>query len=530
MANCLLARPERHPAVPPTIELSDTLLTLCDEAFARHRDGQLVEAIAWYQKILSLNSALPLIRNNLGHALAEQGRYEAAMIEYRRALAIKPDYPDALCNWGAAHYVLDQLDEAEAKCRRAVAVNPGFAGAHHNLALILKETGRLDEATRAEKRAICLAPRNTSYYEHLGILRSFTAGDRYIRALEDMALEDMATEGASMSAPDRVHLHFALAKAYDDTGRSEDAFAKLLIGNRLKRQLTAYDEAEMFGRMNRTRDLFTPDFVKAHQGSGDPSLLPVFIVGMPRSGTTLIEQILASHPEVFGGGELNLFDRSAGAVGNALPGSPRFPDMVPGMSTAHFRALGTSYRDALAQRAPGASRIVDKMPGNFHLAGLIHLALPNATIIHAVRDPVDTCVSCFSILFTNQAQTYDLAELGRYYRHYQTLMTHWQRVLPPGRIVDVHYEDLVGDLEGGARRIIAHCGLPWDRRCLDFHRTERTVRTASATQVRRPIYKSSVGRWRKYKSFLGPLFDELDRTDVRPVNPSHCNLQEDIHA
>ena len=375
-------------------------------------------------------------------------------------------------------------------CRRAIAVSSNFAGAHHNLALILKEKGRLDEAIRAEKRAIRLTPRNTSYYEHLGVLRPFAAGDRYIRALEDMA-----ADGASLSATERVHLHFALAKAYDDTGRFENAFMQLSAGNRLMRLQTAYDEAAALGRMDSTCQLFTPDFIKGHQGMGDPSPLPVFIVGMPRSGTTLIEQILASHPEVFGAGELNLLDRSAGAVGHALAGAPRFPAMAADMSTAHFHALGTSYREALAQRAPNASRIVDKMPGNFLFAGLIHLALPNATIIHAVRDPIDTCVSCFSTLFTNQAHTYDLAELGYYYRHYQTLMTHWRRVLPPGRIVDVHYEDLVGDLESGARRIIAHCGLPWDRHCLDFHRTERTVRTASAAQVRRPIYRTSVRRW-----------------------------------
>jgi cytochrome c-type biogenesis protein CcmH/NrfG len=525
VANCLLAGSGQHPTGPSTIGLSDTILTFCDEAFAQHRDGRLAEAIAWYQRILALSPALHLIRNNLGHALAQQGEIDAAMVEYRRAVEIKSDYPDALCNWGAAHYALDQLDEAEAKCRRAIAISSNFAGAHHNLALILKEKGRLDEAIHAEKRAIRLAPRNTSYYEHLGVLRPFTAGDRYIRALEDMA-----ADGASLGATERVHLHFALAKAYDDTGRFENAFVQLSAGNRLKRQQTAYDEAATLGRMDRTRDLFTPDFMKARQGSGDPSPLPVFIVGMPRSGTTLIEQILASHPEVFGAGELNLFDRSAGAVGHALPGAPRFPAMAAGMSAAHFHALGKSYRDALAQRAPAASRIVDKMPGNFLFAGLIHLALPNATIIHAVRDPIDTCVSCFSTLFTNQAQTYDLAELGRYYRHYQTLMTHWRRVLPPGRIIDVCYEDLVGDLEGGARRIIAHCGLPWDRRCLDFHRTERTVRTASAAQVRRPIYKSSVGRWRKYEKFLGPLLDELECTDAHPANTPHCNLKEDIHA
>jgi hypothetical protein len=180
------------------------------------------------------------------------------------------------------------------------------------------------------------------------------------------------------------------------------------------------------------------------------------------------------------------------------------------MSASQLRDLGALYLKKLLPRAPGAARIVDKMPANFRYAGLIHLALPDAVIIHAIRDPVDTCVSCFCVHFTKgQLHTYDLAELGRYYRHYQELMAHWHRVLPPGRVIDVRYEDLVDDLEGVARRIIAGCGLPWDPRCLAFHRNERPVRTASVMQVRQPVYRSSVGRWRRYQNFLGPLFAAL---------------------
>jgi hypothetical protein len=180
------------------------------------------------------------------------------------------------------------------------------------------------------------------------------------------------------------------------------------------------------------------------------------------------------------------------------------------MSGEHFRKLGLTYLTGVRQLAPAASHIVDKMPANFVFAGLIHLALPNATIIHAVRDPVDTCISCFSKLFTEgNFQTYDLAELGRYYRHYQALMQHWHEVLPPQRILDVHYEDTVADVEGVARRIVAHCGLPWDQRCLEFYSTERIVRTSSAAQVRRPIYASSIGRRHSYGALLEPLLAEL---------------------
>jgi hypothetical protein len=231
---------------------------------------------------------------------------------------------------------------------------------------------------------------------------------------------------------------------------------------------------------------------------------------MPRSGTTLVEQILASHPQVFGAGELKLFENSICELRAVTADAPLYPEIASHMVGDDFRTLGERYLAGIRSLAPSASHITDKMPTNFMFAGLIHLALPNASIIHVVRDPMDTCFSCFSILFTEgNWQTYDLAELGRYYRDYRALMAHWHRVLPPGRILDVNYEDLVADVEGVAHRILAHCSLPWDKACLEFHRTERVVRTASATQVRTPLYASSVGRSVAYQGLLAPLLAEL---------------------
>jgi hypothetical protein len=373
----------------------------------------------------------------------------------------------------------------------------------------LKERGRMAEARSAVEEAIRLSPKDASYYDNLAAMRSFSAGDCYVTALEKLA-----AEAASLGAVNRMHLHFALAKVHEQLGNPEGAFRQLLAANTLKRQQVAYDEAATLGLMDRTRQVLTRDFISAREGAGARSAVPVFVVGMPRSGTTLIEQILASHPQISGAGELTLFEQTAGGIGHATPRSLRFPDFVPGMAADQFRELGALYLEKLLPRAPGTARIVDKMPANFLHVGLIHLALPDAVIIHAIRDPVDTCVSCFSVHFTKgQLHTYDLAELGRYYRHYQALMAHWHSVLPPGCITDVRYEDLVDDLEGVARRIVARCGLAWDPRCLDFHRNERPVRTASATQVRQPIYRSSVGRWRRYQNFLGPLFAALSPAD-----------------
>jgi tetratricopeptide (TPR) repeat protein len=474
-----------------------------------------LEAIASYDRAIALQPGLAETHLGRGNALRQLLLHDKALAAYNRALVLEPDNPQTLCSIGVALMDMDRPSEAEAKFHRAITLDPHCAAAYNNLGLIFKERGQLGDARRAIEQAIHLAPGNTSYYENLGTVRSFAADDPYVAALEGMA-----ENTAALCPADRIHLHFALAKAGEDGGRYERAFRHLLAANELKRRQVAYNEPVMLARLKRTRELFSRDFIASREGAGELAAASVFIVGMPRSGTSLIEQILASHPNVFGAGELNIFEQTVDAIGGTLPGASQFPELVAGMSSIHFRAIGRRYCKALMRRAPTASRIVDKMPGNFLFAGLIHLSLPNAVIIHAIRDPIDTCVSCFSVHFSRgQAYTYDLAELGRYYRDYETLMAHWRYVLPHERIMDVSYEELVEDVEGVARRIVARCGLPWHSRCLDFYRTERSVRTASAAQVRRPIYKSSVGRWRRYENFLAPLMNALELSDA-PILPA----------
>jgi len=494
------------------------MLAIADQAMALHRAGRFADAAVHYRQILALKSDLPVILNNLGHALAEMGSLDAAVETYRRSLALDRRNVETLCNLAVALAELGRLDQAEAKLRRAIAIKPDCAGAHNNLGQILKERGCFAEAARAMEKAIALAPSTTSYYENLGAVRRFNAADPYVAALEALA-----EQADRLGDKDRMHLNFALAKARENDGDCDGAFAQLSAGNRLKRKLIGYDEARELDRLRRTQSVFDADFISSRGGGGDASAVPIFIVGMPRSGTTLIEQILASHPQVFGAGELGFFEQAVDAVRGTLPGAPAFPELAPALAEEHFYALGRHYVDKLRERAPNAARITDKMPGNFIFAGLIQLALPRATIIHAVRDPLDTCVSCFGVHFTRgQPQTYDLAELGRYYRHYRSLMAHWRRVLPPGRIFEMRYEELVADTEAVTRRLLDHCGLAWDPRCLDFHRTERPVRTASAMQVRKPIYTSSIGRWRRYEKFLAPLQAELERSTVPTEGGDGC--------
>jgi Flp pilus assembly protein TadD len=490
-----------------TVRVASPLLALCAEAIQHHRSGRYVAAINLYERILSLKSDLPEIHFLFGHGLAAIGNPEAAITAFQCAMALKPSNPESLSNWGLALAELGRFDEAEAKCRQAIALSPGYSQAYNDLGILLKDLGRLTEARQSFEQAIRLAPKTVCYYDNLAAVRPFVAGDQYF-----MALEALAENAAALSIEDQIDLHFVLAKAYENIERPEAAFQELLRGNRLKRRQITYDEATTLGIMDRQRELITREFIQQRNDYGQESSLPIFIVGMTRSGTTLIEQILASHPQVFGAGELPLLDEIGGSMRERLPGAPAFPEMMLEMSPAHFRTLGARYVNNIAPRAPTATRITDKMTANFLFVGLIHLALPNATIIHAVRDPADTCVSSFASHFTRgQEHTYDLAELGRYYRSYQSLMTHWHNVLPPGRIMDVRYEELVADLEGVARRIVSHCGLAWDDRCLNFHKTRRPVRTASAAQVRRSIYQSSVGRSRQYEKFLGPLFAELPK-------------------
>jgi tetratricopeptide (TPR) repeat protein len=393
-----------------------------------------------------------------------------------------------------------------ASYERALALKPDYAAAHDNHGLLLMALGRFDAAADAIGRAIELAPRTARYYYDFALLpRRGPSGNPYVPAMEELA-RDMA----GLDAEDQIALNFALAKAFSDGSDPERSFGHLRAGNALKRARTVYDEAAVLGGIDRIRNAFTAELLHRLDGQGEPSALPVFILGLPRSGTTLVEQILASHPRIFGAGEIEDFAAAAAGLADPARRVVQTPELISTMSGAELRRLGENYLARITPMASRAARITNKLPENFRLAGLIHLALPNARIIHTRRDPVDTCFSCFSQLFTgNLPYTYDLAELGCYYRAYDGLMTHWRGVLPPTAMIEVRYEDLVTDIEGQARRMIAHCGLEWDARCLDFHRTERAVRTASMAQVREPLYRRSVGNWRTYERFLGPLLDAL---------------------
>lgn len=478
--------------------------------------GQTLNGLERFEEALEAFGRALTIQPNLAEAWLGRGlsyanleRHQEALTAFEKLIVIKPDDADAWHGYGDALLELRKLDETEAAYHKALALKPDHALAHASMARLLMELGRIDEANQFFRKAIALSPRVSMFYAGLVSTKKVTADD--LAVMESLA----ADESIKRSVRKRTQLDFALGGAYADTGDHRRAFQHFLAANAGERASIDYDETKALAHFDDIAKVFTPELIASKSGFGSNSNRPIFIIGMPRSGSTLVEQILASHPAIEGAGEVSAFVDALVEVVKGIQ-DPQvtqgpYPDFIPFLEQSSVKSIADRYLGQLAELASlDKERTTDKMLGNFLYAGLIHLAFPNAAILHTARNPVDTCVSIFSLRFKAVIKyAYDLAELGRYYTGYRRLMAHWHRVLPAGRILDVQYEDTVADLEGQARRILSYCGLPWDDRCLSFHKTERPVRTASVAQVRQPIYKSSVSRWRSYEEFLGPLLKEL---------------------
>jgi tetratricopeptide (TPR) repeat protein len=304
-------------------------------------------------------------------------------------------------------------------------------------------------------------------------------------------------------------VHFTLGYVLDKDGQYDAAFRHYLEANRLQRQLSQYSTASQRQLQESMQQAFGPAFLERARAFADPSAKPLFIVGMPRSGTSLLEQILSSHPLVHGGGEmLYLHAELRRRLGPAAQGD--FSQSVLRLADQEFAGIAAGLRMHMDELAPGARHVTDKMPSNFMLLGLIHALFPNARIIHCRRDALDTCISCFTTSFKSGHKfSNELRELGEYHRLYEEAMAYWKRVLPAGSLHEVSYEALVTDLEPKVRELLRYCDLPWDEACLRFQENERAVSTASVYQVRQPIYRSAIGRWRRYDRYLGPLREAL---------------------
>jgi len=461
------------------------------------------EAIAHFKRAIALRPDYGLAEFNLANALSKSERYPEAADHYLQALQHDPDWVPVLCGLGFALHMSNRSAEGLQFYQRALALNPNSAEANNGLGRVLQTLGQMEESRRALERAIELAPQRPAFHRILGEAKLFRPGDPQIATMEGLL-----SNIASYDEESRTELHFALGKAYGDLGRHEESFRHLIAGNAIKHRLDEYDEAAHLAMMKHIETVFTADLLARSEGAGDPSEVPIFILGMPRSGSTLTEQILSSHPQIFGAGELRDFGEATKQF-RGRDASAFFPEVATSLSPEQLRVFGARYVEHIRALAPDADRVTDKMPSNFRLIGFIRMTLPNAKIIHTRRDPLDTCLSCFSRMFGQKSFMADLGTLGRYYRAYETLMAHWRRVLPEGAMLEVQYEELVADFENQARRIVAYCGVEWDAQCLTFYQNARPVRTASVTQVRRPIYRSAVGRSKPYAMLLRPLLDEL---------------------
>ncbi|GAB2553719.1 tetratricopeptide repeat protein [Rhodanobacter koreensis] len=472
---------------------------------AYRSQDRMAEAEACFRRALALNPDSAEVHNNLGNALLHQGRSQEAESSYRHALALNDGLVGPHFNLGIILREREQHLDAERSFRRALAIEPGHVMALNSLGICLKRQGRVEEACECFETAIALKPDFLRSHCNLAPLKTYAADDAQLRVFESQQYQLPGLPPAR-----RASYWFALGKMCEDAGRYDDAFAAYAEGNRQQHVLYPHDEAREATLIERLQSVFGADFFASRPRSEHAGKAPIFIVGMPRSGTTLIEQILSTHPGVHGAGELTDMDDMLRALGTKnSERADAYPELAATLSADDFRRLGEAYTERAWRLAPQAERITDKLPMNYLHIGMIHLMLPHAKIIHAMRDPMDSCFSCYARLFegNNLDYTYDLGTVGRYYVRYIQLMRHWQHVLPAGTVLDLRYEDMVADTEGQARRLLDYLDLPWDERCLDFHQNKRVVRTASIAQVRKPIYRSSVARWKHFEAHLGSLLD-----------------------
>jgi tetratricopeptide (TPR) repeat protein len=475
-------------ATPPASLENDFARAELKRGAALERAGRIDEAMVAYELAAA---ELPQARSRLAELLEGLGRVDEAIGCFRAAAGAAPTSPERRMDLVMALMLEDRLEEAEVQLREVLAVDPNLGEAHALLGRILAESGRFDAAADCFLRALALEPGKAGRYYHLVRTRRLTEADRPL-------IHRMIAAARSVTlVEERLQLHLAIAKALDDLADHGGSMRQIVKANAIRKTLSAFDGAALARHVDDLIALFTPDFLARHAERGDPSRRPVLIVGMPRSGTTLIEQILSSHPDVAGAGELRFWPSRDAAMDRLGAGA---------WIGARQAALAKDCLDALWAIAPHALRVIDKNPFNFFCLGLFHVVFPEATIIHCRRHAIDTCLSITSTHITARgAFPADLDDLVVYYRQYARLMAHWRASLPRARFVEVDYEAVVADPEPQSRRLVAALGLDWDASCLRPERNPRAVKTSSAWQVRQPIHGASVERWRRYEPWLGPL-------------------------
>jgi tetratricopeptide (TPR) repeat protein len=506
------------------------------------RRGEIDSAIECFRNCLSLTPSAPGAYHNLANLYQKQGRLQEAIPYYEEAIHLRPEWAEAYKGLGNVYSSLGSPDKAVHYFSRAVRLAPCDADIHYNLGNAYRDDGQVAESVRCYQQALALKPDYAKAHKNIGeayvALGQMKEAEFHFREALRVEPDFLATlcnmvqfglaqrqsaeveqirrrlADAPPTTEDLIHIHFTLGELLDQSGAYDDAFTYFQQGNALRRDElqrtgTAFDVGAFHNQIQERIETFTPDYFATVRGMGLDSQVPIFIVGMPRSGTTLVEQILASHPEVYGAGELKDIGQLAAGL-PALLGSPLpYPSCVKAFTSASVRDIAETCLRRLAERGGSARRVTDKMPGNYLHLGLITTMFPKAKIIHCVRDPMDVCLSCYFHFFRHVNFAWDLDDLGRYYREYQRMMAHWRAVLPVP-IFDVVYEEMVAHTDVVSRWLVDFCGLQWSNSCLRFYENRRPVQTLSHLQVRKPIYTSSIGRWRHYEKYLEPLRKALD--------------------
>ncbi|MEM7280133.1 MAG: sulfotransferase [Pseudomonadota bacterium] len=471
------------------------------------KKDQYNDAEAFFTRAVELSPDYWMAWINLGTALNEQQKFSQADEAYKKALAIKPKSVHTLEKLGANCMNEGRLEDAVSWLNKALALDNTHFPSLLCLGHALKTIGRQQEAIDAYRACAKSKPDFGEVYWSLANLKTFRFEPQEVDAMKQK-LKKVAETGAQEDS--EISFSFALAKAAEDRGDYQEAFDYYFQGNQKKRVKVNHDPSELQRIDDRILDVFTREFFASRNGQGCIDDSPILIVGLPRSGSTLLEQILASHSQVEGTAELHHLLRIARESGaNRLDGI-KYPECMHELQPHQIKGLGEEYIESTMAHRTGSQYFTDKMPNNFIGIGFLHTVLPNAKVIDARRHPLDSCLGSFKQLFARgQVFTYDLYDLAHYYIEYIRVMDHWNQTLP-GKVLTVNYEDVVTDLEGQAKRIAQHCGLDWEDQMLRFHETERAVKTASSEQVRQPIYKGSVNLWRNYESQLEELIDYLE--------------------
>jgi tetratricopeptide (TPR) repeat protein len=475
-------------------------------------EGHYDQALGWYQQALARDSRTPRIYCNLASALSEKDRYEEAIACYESALRLDPNFAEAHNGIGFVRHEQGRDSEAKTHYQAALRCKPDFAPAHCNLGTLLEELNDLEGAEAAFRNARRCDPKHAGALAQLATLLRGKIPDEDLTALREMLAEPEQLDGR------RAVLHFGLAQVLDSRKEYAAAAEHLREANALafaawKKRGELYDPMKHTAFVNDMLAVCTPEFFERTRGFGLESERPVFIVGLPRSGTTLIEQVLASHSQVFGAGELRLAREDFELLPSAMHCADDPMVCMAGITREAAQALARRHLECLNGHNAAAARVVDKMPDNYMYLGLLAVLFPKAKFIHCRRDLRDVAVSCWMTNFRQIRWANSMDQIASRFFEYERLTAHWRNTLPVP-VLEVAYEDTVGDFENVARRLVSWCGLQWEPACLDFHQTERPVRTASVTQVRQPLYTRSVARWKHYEPALSELFERLVPKDA----------------